>query len=88
MPLPVLTSPLLAGAATLVASFPQHVDVAVAVARKTDVSLWPKLFSAVGSPSALLAGLVAAGSLGAAACCLIVVDRLVCYKKTQLGFRV
>jgi len=50
-------------------------DVVVSVSRKTDASLWPALFSAVGSPSAVLELLLEAGSLTSAACFLIVVDR-------------
>jgi hypothetical protein len=45
------------------------------VSRKTDASLWPALFSAVGSPSAVLELLMDTGSLTSAACFLIVVDR-------------
>jgi hypothetical protein len=50
-------------------------DVVVSVSRKTDASLWPALFSAVGSPSAVLEMLLDTGSLTSAACFLIVVDR-------------
>lgn len=52
-------------------------DVVVSVSRKTDASLWPALFSAVGSPSAVLELLLDSGSLTSAACFLIVVDRWV-----------
>jgi hypothetical protein len=45
------------------------------VSRKTDASLWPALFSAVGSPSAVLELLLDTNSLTSAACFLIVVDR-------------
>ncbi len=47
----------------------------VSVARKTDAALWPPLFSAVGSPSGLLEGLVEAGELASAACFLLIIDR-------------
>lgn len=50
-------------------------DVVVSVSRKTDASLWPALFSAVGSPSAVLELLLDTNSLTSAACFLIVVDR-------------
>uniref|UniRef100_A0A383V6J0 RIC1 C-terminal alpha solenoid region domain-containing protein n=1 Tax=Tetradesmus obliquus TaxID=3088 RepID=A0A383V6J0_TETOB len=75
--LPVPVTPLLSSAVELVLSFsPACWDVVVSVARKTDASLWPALFSAVGSPAALLALLLEAGALPSAACFLIVVDRL------------
>lgn len=45
------------------------------MSRKTDASLWPAMFSAVGSPSAVLQLLLDKGSLTSAACFLIVVDR-------------
>jgi hypothetical protein len=53
-PGPVVISPLLAAAAELLLAFPGHADVVVSVSRKTDASLWPALFSALGSPGALL----------------------------------
>ena len=55
---------------------PQFADVVVSVARKMDAALWPALFAAVGSPSVLLEGLAARGSLPSAACCLLLVDRM------------
>ena len=67
---------LLSYAAALVRHFPQFADVVVSVARKTDAALWPALFAAIGSPSALLEGLLEAGALGSAACFLLVIDRL------------
>lgn len=75
-PLPVRISPLLARAADLVRSFPAFEDVVVSVARKTDASLWPALFTAVGSPGGLLRSLTSSLALEAAACFLIVVDNL------------
>ncbi len=51
-------------------------ECVVAVARKTDVSLWPALFGAVGSPAAVLDGLVERGGLVAAANMLLVVDSM------------
>ena len=76
-PGPVVISPLLAAAAELVLSFPRHADVVVSVSRKTDASLWPALFSAIGSPAALLEHLMdQLGALQSAACSLVVVDRL------------
>ncbi|KAI8463229.1 MAG: hypothetical protein J3K34DRAFT_462531 [Monoraphidium minutum] len=42
----------------------------------TDAALWPALFTAVGSPAALLQHLLESGALMSAACFLIVVDRL------------
>lgn len=48
----------------------------VSVARKTDAAMWPALFAAVGAPSALLEGLLGAGALASAACCLLIVDRI------------
>ena len=54
----------------------QFADVVVSVARKMDAALWPALFAAVGSPSALLEGLAQRGALTSAACCLLVVDCL------------
>ena len=54
----------------------QFSDVVVSVARKMDAALWPALFAAVGSPSALLEGLAQRGALTSAACCLLVVDCL------------
>ncbi len=74
--LPIPITPLLNSAAELVRSFAQFADVVVSVARKTDASLWPALFTAVGSPSVLLEGLLEAGALRSAACFLLVVDRL------------
>ncbi len=38
--------------------------------------MWPALFAAVGAPSALLEGLLGAGALASAACCLLIVDRI------------
>ncbi|KAF8071370.1 R06F6.8 [Scenedesmus sp. PABB004] len=73
---PVPVTPLLAAAVELVLSFPQCLGVVVSVSRKTDASLWPALFSAVGSPAALLELLLDSGALASAACFLIVVDRL------------
>eukprot|EP00798_Chlamydomonas_sp_ICE-L_P031739 gene31739-6939_t len=70
------TPSLLASAASLGRHFPQFADVVVSVARKTDAALWPSLFKAIGSPSALLEGLLVAGALGSAACFLLVIDRL------------
>jgi hypothetical protein len=76
-PGPVVISPLLAAAAELVLSFPRHADVVVSVSRKTDASLWPALFSAIGSPAALLEHLMdQLGAFQSAACALVVVDRL------------
>ncbi|GBF93019.1 hypothetical protein Rsub_05630 [Raphidocelis subcapitata] len=76
-PRPVPISRLLADAAELVLSFPPRAfEAAVSVARKTDAALWPALFTAVGSPSALLNALLDDGRLMHAACSLIVVDRL------------
>jgi hypothetical protein len=74
--LPIPITPLLNSAAELVRSFSQFADVVVSVARKTDASLWPALFTAVGSPSVLLEGLLEGGQLRSAACFLLVVDRL------------
>lgn len=74
--LPVLISPLLSRAAELIRLFPAHEDVVMSVARKTDASLWPALFTAVGSPGALLQSLLRSLALEAAACFLIVVDSL------------
>lgn len=54
----------------------QFADVVVSVARKMDAALWPALFAAVGSPSALLEGLATRGALPSAACCLLLVDRM------------
>jgi RIC1 len=54
----------------------QFADVVVSVARKTDAAMWPALFAAVGSPAAVVEGLLGAGALQSAACCLLVVDRL------------
>ena len=54
----------------------QFSECVVSVARKTDASLWPPLFSAVGPASTLLEGLLAAGLLHRAACALLVVDCL------------
>lgn len=68
-------TPLLASAVDLVLSFRQCLDVVVSVSRKTDAALWPALFSAVGSPAALLEQLLDTGGLSSAACFLIVVDR-------------
>lgn len=45
-------------------------------APQTDAALWPLLFSAVGSPSKLVEGLLEARALQGAACCLLCVDRL------------
>lgn len=75
--LPVPVTPLLSAAADLVLSFRQCLDVVVSVSRKTDASLWPALFSAVGSPAAILEMLLDTGALSSAACFLIVVDRWV-----------
>lgn len=76
MPVPVTA--LLQAAVDLVLSFtPQCWDVVVSVSRKTDAALWPALFSAVGSPAALLELLLEGGALISAACFLIVVDRCV-----------
>ena len=70
-------SHLLSSAAALVRRFPlHHADVVVSVARKTDATLWPPLFTAVGPPSDLLESLLATGALGSAACFLLVIDRL------------
>lgn len=69
-------STLLRSAAELLQQFPQYSDVVVSVARKTDAALWPTLFSAIGSPSMLLEGLLETGALKSAACFLLVVDRL------------
>lgn len=68
-------SPLLSLAAELIRQFGSHADVVVSVARKTDAALWPALFSAVGTPSALLDSLVEKGALASASCCLLVIDR-------------
>jgi hypothetical protein len=68
-------TPLLAATVDLVLSFDQCLDVVVSVSRKTDPSLWPALFSAVGSPAAVLELLTDTGALSSAACFLIVVDR-------------
>ena len=54
----------------------QFSECVVSVARKTDASLWPPLFAAVGPASALLEGLLAEGLLHRAACALLVVDCL------------
>ncbi len=54
----------------------QFRDIVVSVARKTDAAMWPALFAAVGAPSALLEGLLGAGALASAACCLLIVDRI------------
>lgn len=87
--LPVPVTPLLSSAVELVLSFsPACWDVVVSVARKTDASLWPALFSAVGSPAALLALLLEAGALPSAACFLIVVDRWACVGLGGIGWRV
>lgn len=73
--LPVPVTSLLSAAVDLVLSFTQCLDVVVSVARKTDASLWPALFSAVGSPAAITELLLETGALSSAACFLIVVDR-------------
>lgn len=70
--LPVNISPLLGSAAELVMNFSQFADVVVSVARKTDASLWPALFTAIGSPGALLEHLLDTGALKSAACFLLV----------------
>ncbi|KAI8472364.1 MAG: RIC1-domain-containing protein [Monoraphidium minutum] len=76
-PQPIQISRLMGAAADLVLSFPpRSYEVAVSVARKTDAALWPALFTAVGSPAALLQHLIEQGALMSAACFLIVVDRL------------
>ena len=54
----------------------QFSDCVVSVARKTDASLWPPLFAAVGPASQVLEGLLQAGALHRAACTLLVVDCL------------
>ncbi len=83
--LPIRISSLLSSAAELVLSFPQYADVVVSVARKTDASLWPALFTAVGSPSALLEHLLETGALKSAACFLLVGAILLLWVVVQLG---
>lgn len=69
--------PLLTAATDLARRFPAaFADMIVAVARKTDAALWPRLFAAAGPPSDLLCDAAAAGDLDGAACCLLVVDRV------------
>lgn len=68
---------MLSLAASLLRTFPSlYAECVVAVARKTDISLWPALFNAVGSPATLLEGLVERGALVAAANVLLVVDAM------------
>lgn len=50
---------------------------------QTDAALWPLLFSAVGSPSKLVEGLLEANALQSGACCLLCVDRLEGSEKAQ-----
>lgn len=71
-----VAGPLLISAARLVQQFPQSAEIVVSVARKTDAQLWPALFAAAGSPSALCEGLLSNGALQTAACCLLIVDRV------------
>ncbi len=68
---------ILASTAALLRAFPWlYGECAVAVARKTDISLWPSLFQALGTPSAVLDGLMERGALVAAANMLLVVDSM------------
>ena len=66
----------LADALELVSTFPDHLDVVVSVARKTDSVQWPALFALAGDPAALCDEALARGQLRTAACYLLVVDKL------------
>ena len=60
--------------AELIRAFPAFDDVVVSVSRKTDVEMWPLLFSAVGPPSVLLRHLLHTGAVHSASCLLVVID--------------
>ena len=66
----------LADALELASTFPDHLDVVVSVARKTDSVQWPALFALAGDPAALCDEALARGQLRTAACYLLVVDKL------------
>lgn len=59
-----------------VCAWVQFAEIVVSVARKTDAAMWGGLFAAIGKPSGILEGLLEAGALRSAACCLVIVDRL------------
>jgi len=63
--------------ADLVSNFSQFSQLVVAVARKVDVTLWPMLFEAAGSPSNFCEGSIRDGALDQAAACLLIVHDVV-----------
>ena len=67
---------LLSEVASLLTHHPLARDVVVSVARKTDASMWPRLFAAAGRPSLLASAAISDRSLDAAAACLLLVDRV------------
>jgi hypothetical protein len=67
---------LLSEVASLLTHHPLVRDVVVSVARKTDASMWPRLFAAAGRPSLLASAAISDSSLDAAAACLLLVDRI------------
>eukprot|EP00911_Craspedida_sp_UC1_P002478 UC1_evm2s1840 len=60
----------------LIRRFPNHLDVLVHCARKTEVAQWPYLFDAAGAPDTLFMHAMKAGRLGTAASYLMVMQAL------------